>query len=334
MRKLLILEVIAKVLQCYPSAPLRVRLYVRSLSGAEMNRTFVITSLLLTFLSTFPLYSETSLSGKLGNMLIERVGNPFIVTDNIVVPEGKTLTIAEGAILLFKPFTGLIVEGSLVVEGGLANPVIFSTENDPKYNPSSKQLPNPFDWNGILITPNAKHVKLSNFVLEYSVYGVKSQKEEFIISNGTFTRNGQFHVTVNDAIKNVVDDIPFNFGKEFDGKNRNTRASAKATWRKPVGIGLGVAGLAAIGAGSYFLYLSNDYNSKYKTTEIQTQMDDFYDKKNTSLTVAGICAVGGLVSSACGIALMLWKPHAGKVQKVTIAPVFGCSNGILLTLNY
>jgi hypothetical protein len=286
-----------------------------------MNRTFVITSLLLTFLSIFPLYSETSLSGKLDNMLIERGGNPFIVTDNLVVPEGKTLTIAEGAILLFKPFTGLIVEGSLVVEGGLANPVIFSTENDPKYNPSSKQHPNPFDWNGILITPQAKHVKLSNFVLEYSVYGVKSQKEEFIISNDTFTRNGQFHVTVNDAIKNVVDDIPFNFGKELEEKNRNTRTSAKATWRKPVGIVLGVTGLAAIGVGGYFLYLSNDYDSKYKSVDTQAQMDDFYDKKNTSLTTAGIWAVGGLVSGACGIAFMFWKPQAGKEQKVTIAPI-------------
>jgi hypothetical protein len=299
-----------------------------------MNRTFVITSLLLTFLSSFPLYSETRLSGKLGNMTIERAGNPFVVTDNLIVPEGKTLTIAEGAILLFKPFTGLIVEGSLVVEGGLANPVLFSTENDPKYNPASTQLPNPFDWNGILINPKARYVKLSNFVLEYSVYGVKSQKEEFIITNGTFTRNGQFHVTVNDAIKNVVDDVPFNFGKEFDGKNRKTRASAKATWRKPVGIGLGVAGLVALGAGGYFLYLSNDYASKYANAGTKKQANNFTDKKNSSLTTAGICAVGGLVSGACGIVLMLWKPHTVAEKKVSITPVFGGYNGILITLNY
>ena len=294
--------------------------------------------LLLTFISPFPLYSETSLSGILGNLTIERVGNPFVVTDNIVVPEGKTLTIAEGTILLFKPFTGLIVEGSLVVEGGFSNPVIFSTENDPKYNPASKQLPNPFDWNGILITPKAKHVKLTNFVLEYSVYGVKSQKEEFIISNGTFTRNGQFHVTVNDAIKNVVDDIPFNFGKEqaekTGSKERKTISGAKATWRKPVGIGLGVTGLAAIGVGGYFLYLSNDYASKYAAAGTQTQANDFNDKKKSTLMTAGIFAVGGFVSCACGITLMLWKPHAVEVKKVTIAPILGGYNGILLTLNY
>jgi hypothetical protein len=181
-------------------------------------------------------------------------------------------------------------------------------------------------------------VKLSNFVLEYSVYGVKSQKEEFIISNGTFTRNGQFHVTVNDAIKNVVDDIPFNFGKEQNNKTglkeKNTHSGVKGRWRKPVGIGLGVTGLAALGAGGYFLYLSNDYDSKYVGAGTQKQANDFNDKKKSSLKTAGFIAAGGLVSVGCGVAFMLWKPHAGEEKKVTIAPVLGGYNGIMITLNY
>ena len=39
-----LIEVIATVLQCNPSTPLRVLFYIRSLSGAEMNLTFAITS--------------------------------------------------------------------------------------------------------------------------------------------------------------------------------------------------------------------------------------------------------------------------------------------------
>jgi hypothetical protein len=294
--------------------------------------------LFFCLLLSLPLYAQTTLTGKIGDKTIDKSGSPFIVTDNIIVPEGKTLTIKEGSVLLFKSFTGLIIEGSLVVEGSLDKPVRFTTENDCAYNSNSKQLPNPFDWNGILITKKAKFVKLSNFVLEYSVYGVRSQKEEFIICNGTFTRNGQFHVTVNDAIKNVVDDIPYNFGKVLNEKTNpnldKSRTEATITWRKPVGFGLGIAGLAAIGVGGYFLYLSNDYNSKYKAAGIQSQIDKFYTKKNSSLTTANICLVGGVVSSACGIALILWKPHAGEVKKVTIAPVLGDHNGISITLNY
>ena len=45
MELILIYVTIAKALQCYPSAPLRVLFNMRSLSGAEMNRTFAITSI-------------------------------------------------------------------------------------------------------------------------------------------------------------------------------------------------------------------------------------------------------------------------------------------------
>ena len=304
--------------------------------------------LLLSMLPALPLLAETVLSGKIGDMTIDQSGNPFVVTDNVTVSSGKTLKIGEGTILLFKPFTGLIIEGSIAVEGSLENPVVFTTENDAKYNPSSKQLPNPFDWNGILITQKAGIVKLSNFILEYSVYGVKSQKEEFIISNGTFSRNGQFHVTVNDAIKNVADDIPFNFGKELEEKTgpgkkpmpaqkpmkSSDKSGAHATWRKPVGIGLGAVGLASIGMAGYFLYLSNSYASQYAAANTQEQMDDYFARRNSSRTAAGVCAIGGVISGVCAIALYPWKPEAGKAKKVTIAPILGIRNGISIVCNY
>ncbi len=155
---------------------------------------------------------------------------------------------------LFKPFTGFVIEGSLTVAGSIEKPVVFTSENDAKYNPAPQQLANPFDWNGIYITQKAQIVKLSNFMLEYSVYGVKSLKEEFVISNGTFTHNGQFHVTVKDSIKNVSDDIPFSFGKKYEKQlNAENKSGNKTTWRKPVGIGLTGLGLAAIGARGLLL---------------------------------------------------------------------------------
>jgi hypothetical protein len=305
--------------------------------------------MLLCLLLALPLFAESTLSGKIGDdMTIEESGNPYFVTDNVTVPPGKTLTIGEGVILLFKPFTGLIVDGSLVVEGSLEKLVIFSSENDAEYNPATKQLANPFDWNGILINQKAGLVKLSNFILEYSVYGVKSQKEEFIISNGTFTRNGQFHVTVKDTIKSVVDDIPFNLGKVPEEKTNSGRKPARATkatnspnisgshasWRKPMSIGLGAVGLAAIGLGGYFYYLSNNYASKYTAASTQEQANDYFDRKNSTLTTAGVCAIGGVVSAACAIAFYPWKPATAKAKKVTIAPILGIRNGITIALNH
>jgi hypothetical protein len=307
--------------------------------------------LLMLFFSLIPaisLFAQTTLSGKIGNMTIDGSGNPYIISDDITVPPGKTLNIGEGVILLFKPYTGLIIEGALAVAGSLEKPVIFTTVNNAKYNPESNQLSNPFDWNGIFITQKAELVTLSNFILEYSVYGVKSQKEEFVISNGIFIHNGQFHVTVNDAIKYVVDNIPFNYSKDLDEQTGSKKKSVharkatnstdnpafKPTWRKPAGIGLGAVGLAAIGVGGYFFYLGNKYGSQYSSAGTQTQADDYFARKNSSLTTAVVCVISGAVSVVSGIALYPWNSETAKAKKVTIAPILGTRNGISIVFNY
>jgi len=297
--------------------------------------TFKIVLLFFTLLPVMSSHSQTTLSGTIGNMTIDSSGNPYIIADNMTVPTEKKLTIKEGVILLFKPFTGLIVEGSLIIEGSLDNPVILTTVNDTRYNPKSDLLPNPFDWNGIFITKKAAFVNISNFILEYSVYGVKSQKEEFTLSNSTFKHNGQFHVTINDEIKSVVDDIPYNYSKKRvgtgDGKPKAVHPN-QTTWRTPVSIGLGVAGLAAAGAGGYFFYLTNNYTSQYNTATTQNQADEYYKKKNASLTTAIGCTIGGVVSIVSGI--FIFPKNQKNSDNVTIIPLLGRQNGLTIAINY
>jgi hypothetical protein len=108
------------------------------------------------------------------------------------------------------------VKGRLVLDGKQDNPVIFTSIHDGEYNPSSTQLPNPFDWNGVFIAQESDGTFLNNFHLRYSVYGVKSQSQNVIIQNGVFKQNGQFHFTVNDEIQYVQDEIPFSYGDEDD----------------------------------------------------------------------------------------------------------------------
>jgi hypothetical protein len=300
-----------------------------------MNMKMTKLLLFKLFLS-LPLLAQTTLSGRIDDLSINATNSPYLVTETITVPAGKTLKIGEGAVLLFKPFTGLVVEGTLLVEGTLENPVVFTTENDSKYNPASTQLPNPFDWNGIYITAKAELVKLSNFKLEYSVYGVKSQKEVFIINNGTFSRNGQFHVTVNDAIKNVAEDIPFNFGKEpeaKDGPGTKPAAERKA-WKKPLGIGLGALGLAGIGAGGYLAYAGSRFTSQSNTAETKKESDAYLAKRNSALAGAGVCALVGAVSLVGGVVVYPWRSGAEKTKKLTIAPLLGRRSGILVAIEF
>jgi hypothetical protein len=304
----------------------------------------LLKALLLLQVILAPAIAQTTLSGNIGGITLEKSGNPFMVTDNVTIPAGKKVIIQEGCVFLFKPFTGIIVEGTLVVEGTLQDPVVFTTENDSKYNPDAKQFPNPFDWNGILIRAQAESVRLSNFVLEYSVYGVKSQKEEFLINNGTFSRNGQFHLTVGDKIKNVVEDVPYNFGDQSvnglqtttvrNHKDSPTSKSTEGSWRKPVGISVGVIGLGALGAGGYFFYKMTDYGSQYTKARTQAEMDDAYARRGSSLTAGVASAAAGGVLAATGIAILVWDHRSAQAREVSITPIIGERTGIVVGCSF
>ncbi|NLD99910.1 MAG: hypothetical protein GX640_08545 [Fibrobacter sp.] len=164
--------------------------------------------LLIGILSTLSA-AETHITGDITGMPLEPSGNPYIVEQDIHIPNGKKAIIKEGCVFLFKPFTGLLVQGVLLVEGTQSNPVVFTAINDGEYNLQSEQLPNPFDWNGILISRESSSVIFKNFKLQFSVYGIKSQNSAIEIENGLFKQNGQFHFTINDQIQYVQDNIPF-----------------------------------------------------------------------------------------------------------------------------
>jgi len=170
-----------------------------------VNGFFLFISL-ITFVR-----AETHITGDITGMTFESGGNPYIVEQDILIPAGSKAVIKEGCVFLFKPFTGLTVHGHLLVEGSVEQPVIFSSVNDGDYNQASEQLPNPFDWNGILISRESGTVTFKNFGLRYSVYGIKSQNQNIVIENGLFRQNGQFHFTINDKIQFVQDNIPYSY---------------------------------------------------------------------------------------------------------------------------
>jgi hypothetical protein len=230
-------------------------------------------------------YSFTPLKNLADTTTLSSDKSPYIIQENLTVKEGQILKIEEGCVLLFNPFCGLIVDGTLRIEGTLKKPVVFTTVNDTLYNDTASTQPNPFDWNGILIGAKAKHIALSNFLLTYSVYGIKSMKEEFTINNGTFNHNGQFHVVVNEAIKPAVDGVPYNYGIEPADTVKpviQSQSSVQPEVKNKKPAVLATIGLISLGAGGVstglFFYSRNKYLdatapselSRYRTTMIAT----------------------------------------------------------------
>ncbi len=268
-------------------------------------KKILFTIMCISF-SVFPLFSATHLSDDIGGKIFEPSGNPFIVDQDVVIPKNTQTVIKAGCVFLFKSFTGINIFGSMLVEGTVEKPVVFSSINDANYYPEASQLPNAFDWNGIYVTEGSGDVKLRNFKLMYSVFGIKSKKNEITIQSGHFKQNGQFHFTINDNIHYVQDNISYSYNvekkeapvttqttqpAEAEKKPEKKETSKKSRGRKIAAItflGIGVAsGVPTIITG----VKAAQYKDKAKhaaTLDEFYSYDDKYQNTSLSTIITGI----------------------------------------------
>lgn len=68
--------------------------------------------------------------GTIGTQTWSAASSVHMVTCDITVPTGVTLTIEAGAIIKFNPGTQITVDGKLVAQGTLAKPIYFTSYRD------------------------------------------------------------------------------------------------------------------------------------------------------------------------------------------------------------
>ena len=296
---------------------------------------FIRSSCAILVLFSF-VFAQTDLSGSIGGMTLEKSGNPFIISDNIIIPSGKKLTVNAGCVFLFKPFTGIIIEGSMEVKGIKDDPVIFSSYNNSLYNPKSTESAAPFDWNGIHLKQNARNVFMEHFILEFSVFGIKSQINNPVILYGYFRDNGQFNFTINDVIQPIEKELPYSYDPRVQFIAGDTASvEKKRTIFKPLLISSGTIGLAGLGAMAYFFYSKDQYYSKYKKADEQVERNLYVAKQEEMLKYAGISGVvGGVCLTAAGVTFLVQHFLKDDKEVMSFMPFIGERNGLLLSFRY
>jgi hypothetical protein len=293
-----------------------------------MRKSIFFLTILLLY--SFSATAQTTISGDISGQIFKPSGNPFVITENLFISNNKKTVIKDGCVFLFKPFTGVVVYGALEVEGLPESPVIFTSVNDSLFNKISNQSPEPFDWNGIIIEKSAEAVKMSNFLISYSVFGIKAKSENVIFSKGLFRQNGQFNFTINDKIIDLVSNVPFdynstgNLAKSFRSINK---------WAKPVGISSIAAGTLFSGTMGYFIYYAFDQDKKYDNSKQKDDIHSYAGEIDKAVKYSIITGVIGGVLVSTGTGLLVWV-HKTRDNTVSVYPVIGKTNGFQLVIAY
>lgn len=291
---------------------------------------FIFTIIILF---CFSIYAQTTITGDISGMTFKPSGNPWIVKENVFVEIGSKTVIKPGCIFLFKPFTGIIVQGSLEVEGQPDAQVVFTSINDSSYNEASTQKAEPFDWNGITIEKTAEKIKITDFILSYSVYGIKSKRVDVVLERGVFRKNGQFQLTINDKIQEVESNLPFNYN--ILEKSQTTKYAVSRNWVKPVGIGAITTGTVLIGVMGYFLYSASEYDKDYRNSDTRTGFTYYTGKRDGAVQNALIAGIIGGILVPAGNSLLIWESKTSIIEnKISIYPVTGGKNEFQIVVKF
>jgi hypothetical protein len=249
----------------------------------------------------------STLVGDLPKSLLGEKG-PYLITSDVYVPAGKTVTIEPGVVLLFKNFTGVHVQGTLNLHGTPEKPVIFTSENDRRFNLGAKLNPNPYDWNGIFIHDDAIGTDLQNFEISYSVYGINTLTKFIRITNGAFHDNGRANLTI-EGLPQTVTAGQFSYSLSvkdatIDGVPVKILTDPDAAKRNTLRIGGLAVFLSGCAVGAIFTMQTDASQKKMNTVRndlYNYQSSDFISARTSRNANVALMTVGytlGLVGAA------------------------------------
>jgi parallel beta-helix repeat protein len=129
------------------------------------------------------------------NRTLAPSGNDYIVTEDVIVPEGVTLTILPGTVIRFYSGKSIYVnKGVLKAEGTMANPILFDLFDPLGTNESN--------WNSIhfincktILDSNNQYVsgsRLENVRILKASTGILLSDSSVLLAHNLFIENGRF----------------------------------------------------------------------------------------------------------------------------------------------
>lgn len=119
-------------------------------------------------------------------------GSPYIISTDIFISEGATLTIGEGVIVKFDYGTQVVVLGQIVATGSSNSPLVFTSLYDDSIRGDDDGIPDttgsPTDYVGFVFNGGSTG-EFSYILMKYSLGGMSVENASLSISTSQFIDN-------------------------------------------------------------------------------------------------------------------------------------------------
>ena len=184
------------------------------------TRKFTRFLAFLLVLAASNIHAQTNVSGVIStNTTWTKAGSPYIITNNLLVNSGVTLTVDPGVTVKFNPTFYLKIQGQIIASGTQADSITFTSNNSS---------PNMGAWSKIwLISTSTNFDGTYNYVsgsifkyckISYAQEGIRVDDAQINVSNSSFSFN-----TIGVSFKKINNSLFFqnNFYNNSDATNTN-----------------------------------------------------------------------------------------------------------------
>jgi parallel beta-helix repeat protein len=143
------------------------------------------------------------------------VDSPFVVSQNVTVNQGATLTIEPGVEVKFGGDFSLIAKGRLIANGTQNSMITFT---------SNKYQPSPGDW-GTIELSGTQHSLLAYCAVQYATNGITTENGNVEVKNSVVSSSYQYGISVTNSTDLIqADEIANNSasGVYVSGNNQVT----------------------------------------------------------------------------------------------------------------
>jgi len=144
------------------------------------------------------------LNGPLKADTIITAGSTYSIIGSVLIPDGVTLTVQQGAKLQFADSHRIIVKGNLISQGVSGNRTVFTTLNQNKL---------PGDWYGLIFESTSGGSILNYMKIEYAEYGIWEENVSIDVTNNGIQFNKTNGIYLSNSSPNISNNSIFSNGK-------------------------------------------------------------------------------------------------------------------------